>query len=703
MRGIIVKTLLIKNLSKKYEIGKDKHFTALKPTNLSFNSTGLVSIVGKSGSGKSTLINLIARIDTPSSGEIYLNGKEYSKFKKKDEYHFHNKEIGIVFQNYNLLEDQTVLMNVELPLLIGGASKKQSKQKAKEMLEKVGVPSELFNNLASKLSGGEKQRVGIARAMVNSPKILICDEPTGALDTDNSISVMNLIKTISNDVLVLLVSHNLQLVEKYSDRIIEISDGKVIKDITINPGNEAILVNRSKTKSSSDWIDKLVNRNYIKRIKRNLFSLLTFSISLTMMYLVIGFISNKDNSIKEASYRQFDFGVGYLSIESKTGGAGMLSVVKTSRPDYEFVKSKAEISKKYEICLNYSSILPQNIQISYDSQIFDDLNFAPIYSFEDNYVDKSLLSFGSIPKEDNLSEVVVNEVAFKAIEKEMGKSPLNEKLNFKYLSTFIYVDESGEYISDTFDFDMNMTITGVVKEINYLPSSKIYYSYSALNEYMKDKVLVNLSTYNDNKITWFDRVNNADNNALISSYSYLLFLKDYRDRESGFDKSIFTDGLVYTSQSILLAESLFNFLEVAEYGVILFLIITFVGSILILSIMSFTSFSEDHKNSAILSSLGASNEQIQEIYLEESILNGVLSFLISTPIAIGLSKLINALISKIIDLNNLIQIPFERFLNIRFLLPLVVFIGIVLIVSLSTIIPIIFSKKKSIRGELQSL
>jgi ABC-type antimicrobial peptide transport system permease subunit len=144
-------------------------------------------------------------------------------------------------------------------------------------------------------------------------------------------------------------------------------------------------------------------------------------------------------------------------------------------------------------------------------------------------------------------------------------------------------------------------------------------------------------------------------------------------------------------------------LQVAEYGVVLFLIITFIGTILILSIISFTSFSEDHKNSAILSSLGASNEEIQDIYLQESLINCVISFFVSTVLSILLSKLINLIINKFIDIHDLIKIPIMEFMGIKFLFPLIIFMIFIFITILSTLIPISFSKHKSIKGELQSL
>ena len=237
----------------------------------------------------------------------------------------------------------------------------------------VGIKEELFNLKASKLSGGEKQRVSIARAIVNDPKILLCDEPTGALDSDNTTNVMELIKKISENTLVIMVSHNLQITKQYSDRIIEIANGQIVKDEVINKKEDSIRFSKKQMKRSSSWINRIASSNYKRRIKRNVFSSVALTIVLSMLYLVVGFINNKDKSIKEACYKQLDFGSGSVSKETSTGGSGMLSLTKSSRPDYENLKSNSKISEKYEICINFSAILPQNIKILYDDEIVDDL------------------------------------------------------------------------------------------------------------------------------------------------------------------------------------------------------------------------------------------------------------------------------------------------------------------------------------------
>ncbi len=698
-----MKTLILKDLTKYYKVGKDKVFYALRRTNLVFDNNGLVVIGGKSGSGKSTFLNLLTMIDKPSNGQIIFNGKRYSSFKEKDKRRFYNSEIGIVFQDYHLLKDQTALYNVELPLLINGINKKTATLRAKEALIKVGIGEELHNSVVSKLSGGECQRVSIARAIINNPKILYCDEPTGALDSNNSVNVFDILKTYSKKCLVICVTHNLLLAKKYADRLIELSDGKIVNDEIIKATPEIVIDKKNKCRNGSSWINKLFLSNYKKRIKRNLFCVLSFTISLTMMYLVMGFVSNKDRAIKESVFRQLDFGSGLISEEVKTSSSGLLSLTKTNRPKLDTLMSNTKISEKFIISPNFSAIFPQNIKILYQDTPVSDIDVLPIYSFQKDYIDKTLLLYGEIPKEDNLKSVVINEAALNILNSQINKSPLYEKFKIKNQLITSYVDENEFEVIDTFTFDRYFEVSGVVKEINYLSRPKIYYSHLALEEYLKEYIIDNLSTYNGYKTTWFDRILNTEDFSILSSYSYRLFLKDIKDRESVFEDHSFGKNLVFNSQSIVLAESLFNFLQVAEYGIILFFAITFLGSILILSIMSFANYSEDHKNSAILTSLGASNDDISSIYLLESLLDGLISLILSTIIAIPIVSLVNKFIYKKIDVFNTIAIPFESFMGIKYLFPILVILGIVFVCLFSTILPILFSKKKSLKGELQTL
>ncbi|MBR3139033.1 ABC transporter ATP-binding protein/permease [Candidatus Saccharibacteria bacterium] len=220
--------LEIRSVSKVYLTGGIKK-TVLNKVSLNFPVSGFTAILGPSGSGKTTLLNIIGGLDKYSSGDLIINEKSTKKFKDKDWDSYRNHRIGFVFQSYNLIPHQTVLANVRLALTLSGISKRESVRRAKKALEEVGL-KEHINKLPAQLSGGQMQRVAIARALVNDPDILLADEPTGALDSDTSLQVMEILKKISKTKLIVMVTHNPELADKYANRIINLKDGQITAD-----------------------------------------------------------------------------------------------------------------------------------------------------------------------------------------------------------------------------------------------------------------------------------------------------------------------------------------------------------------------------------------------------------------------------------------------------------------------------------------
>lgn len=213
----------VENLYKYYPMGKEK-YPALKNINLSINKGEFVAIIGPSGSGKSTLLNIIGGLDRPSEGKVYVDGQDIFKLNDARISEYRNKKIGFVFQFFYLEPTYTVLENVMLPLIF---SKSNSRElKAKEAIEKVGLTHKIGNK-GNELSGGERQRVAIARAIVNNPSLLLCDEPTGNLDSKTGISIMNLLKALNKEgKTIVLVTHNLEYLS-FVDRVIKIKDGEL--------------------------------------------------------------------------------------------------------------------------------------------------------------------------------------------------------------------------------------------------------------------------------------------------------------------------------------------------------------------------------------------------------------------------------------------------------------------------------------------
>ena len=220
--------LKLNNIKKNYETGNES-VKALKGISIEFRENEFVSILGPSGCGKTTLLNIIGGLDHYTSGDLIIDGISTKKYKDRDWDTYRNHRIGFVFQNYNLISHQTVLSNVELALTLSGVDKQTRRKKAIEVLEKVGLKDQMYKK-PNQMSGGQMQRVAIARALVNDPDILLADEPTGALDTKTSVQIMEILKEISKDRLIIMVTHNPELAKKYSTRIINLLDGEVTSD-----------------------------------------------------------------------------------------------------------------------------------------------------------------------------------------------------------------------------------------------------------------------------------------------------------------------------------------------------------------------------------------------------------------------------------------------------------------------------------------
>lgn len=263
--------LQLKNITKDYKVGDEK-VHALKGVSIDFRESGFVSILGQSGCGKTTLLNIIGGLDRYTEGDLIIGGKSTKEFKNADWDTYRNHSIGFVFQSYNLIPHQTVLSNVELALTLSGVSKTERRQRAKDALVKVGLGDQLKKK-PNQMSGGQMQRVAIARALVNEPDILLADEPTGALDSETSVQIMELLKEISKDKLIIMVTHNPELAEKYSNRIIRLLDGRVVDDT--NPYDRNVVEPIEKKKAGKEKKIKKPSMSYFTALSLSLNNLMT--------------------------------------------------------------------------------------------------------------------------------------------------------------------------------------------------------------------------------------------------------------------------------------------------------------------------------------------------------------------------------------------------------------------------------------------
>lgn len=311
--------LELKGITKTY-ISGDEKVKALKGIDIKFRKSEFVSILGQSGCGKTTLLNIIGGLDRYTNGDLIINKKSTKEFKDRDWDLYRNYSIGFVFQNYNLIPHQSVLANVELALTISGYSKEKKKKKAIEALKSVGLEDKIHKK-PNQLSGGQMQRVAIARAIVNNPDIILADEPTGALDTKTSVQIMDLLKQISKDKLIIMVTHNPELAEKYSNRIVRLVDGKVTDDS--NPYNEKeernkeeIEKNKRKTQMRFTTALRLSLNNLMTKKGRTILTAFAGSIGIIGIALILSLSSGMNNYITDIQKSTM---VSYpISIEAET-------------------------------------------------------------------------------------------------------------------------------------------------------------------------------------------------------------------------------------------------------------------------------------------------------------------------------------------------------------------------------------------------
>lgn len=316
--------LRLKNVVKTYAESTEGAVEALKGVSLAFRPNEFVSILGPSGCGKTTLLNIIGGLDRYSSGDLIINGTSTKEYKDNDWDTYRNHSIGFVFQSYNLIPHLTILENVELSMTLGGISKVERRERAKNALISVGLVKKL-NKLPNELSGGQMQRVSIARALACEPDIILADEPTGALDTETSETVMELLKEISKTKLVIMVTHNPDLANRYSDRIIKMLDGNIIDDSKVyNPDKEFIDNSIAKVKqykkehSSMSLLTaiKLSWRNLLSKKRRTIITSLAASIGIIGIAVILSVSTGMQNYIDKTMLDSTSF--NYIAINSTT-------------------------------------------------------------------------------------------------------------------------------------------------------------------------------------------------------------------------------------------------------------------------------------------------------------------------------------------------------------------------------------------------
>ncbi len=370
--------LKLKDIKKNYLSG-DSEVQALKGVNLEFRESEFVAILGHSGCGKTTLLNIIGGLDHYTSGDLVINGRSTKSFKDEDWDNYRNHSIGFVFQSYNLIPHQTVLSNVELAMTLSGVAPAERRKKAVEALKKVGLADQL-NKKPNQMSGGQMQRVAIARALVNDPDILLADEPTGALDSETSVQIMEILKEISKDKLIIMVTHNPELATAYAGRIIRLKDGVIVDDsMPYSSADEAAVPAKKAKKPSMSFLTalSLSTNNLLTKKARTLLTAFAGSIGIIGIALIMSLsngIQNYIDDVQEDTLSSYPITIQAESVDM----AGMMTSLMGIHADN--MENKHEKDAVYSSTIMYDMM---NSMVSTETQK-NNLEKFRLYVEDDN-------------------------------------------------------------------------------------------------------------------------------------------------------------------------------------------------------------------------------------------------------------------------------------------------------------------------------
>ncbi len=335
--------LKLKNITKDYVVGSNTTH-ALKGIDIEFRKSEFVSILGQSGCGKTTLLNIIGGLDRYTTGDLIINGKSTKEFKDRDWDSYRNYSVGFVFQNYNLIPHQTILANVELALTLSGVQREERRKKAIKALEDVGLKEQIHKK-PNQLSGGQMQRVAIARALVNNPDIILADEPTGALDTNTSVQIMEILKEISKEKLIIMVTHNPELAEKYSSRIVKVVDGKIIDDSNPYEEKEEIKEEKKNKRTSMKfWTAfRLSMNNLLTKKGRTILTAFAGSIGIIGIALIMSLsngVQNYINRVEEDTLSSYPITIEESTIDMASMMETMIGEMSEEKSEDKKIHSK---------------------------------------------------------------------------------------------------------------------------------------------------------------------------------------------------------------------------------------------------------------------------------------------------------------------------------------------------------------------------
>lgn len=648
-----MKFIEIRNMSKSY-LKQD----VLNGINLVLPSKGMVYLMGESGGGKSTFINCLIGIETMDKGEIYFQGKKIKNFTT-----FRNKYVGIVYQNINLISFLNVEENINI--------KKRGKLSQGDTFK----IDEYKKTRINFLSGGEAQRVAIKRAINSNCKILLCDEPTGSLDKENAERVMQTLKELSKNILVLIVSHNQRLANKYADYLFEIKEGK-IQQIHFIEKNNQVFSEKLKHLSFKHLISMGIN-TLLKNKMKAIISIIALSISFSILLFSYNASNNINLQIKNNQQNYLDYNMLRVVKEkiNKVDNTS-LTLVKEERFDLDDIKQLGYLTElnsyMYDLSPVFSFYPSINCPAGSENYL-SNIEFVPYSTNMESRFQSKII--GRFPKNEN--EVVINNKCRDYLTTSRFNITIDKTIDLKL--------SNKDIVSDKYFIDVDFVIVGQVEEFEMLETPKIYYPYNFLKKISKEIKLENLSNYYNVPVTLYDRITTirGEEDAYASNYLYVE-VDDINKVEDIYTRinSIIKDGERYkaTNSSIEKIQSFKTIFESIEVVLNIFVVITVIISFLLLCLSLYSYILDYKKDIGIMLGMGILKSDISLMFVIQSLLIGLISLILAFILYFLISKSIDGYIYNLINISILTnKIQYQTFIYI-----MLIYVSICILCSLIT-------------------
>ncbi len=698
--------LELNKITKDYVVGGETT-TVLKGVSLTFRNCEFVSILGQSGCGKTTMLNIIGGLDKFTSGDLIINGKSTKKYKDGDWDTYRNHTIGFVFQSYNLIPHQTALKNVELALSIGGISKKERRKRAIDALKKVGL-SEHIHKKPNQMSGGQCQRVSIARALVTNPDIILADEPTGALDSETSVQVMDLLKELANERLIIMVTHNAELAEKYSTRIVRMLDGNIVNDtnpVTEQEKEQLIQqvnlkqqnltekeIKQQRKKSSMSLASSFVlsGSNLLTKKRRTFITSLACSIGIIGIAVVLSvstgmqaYVNNLQKQSVSANYISISATSMNIDIESMFEKVELQEYPNNSTTIIPYEKPNNVSITRQKLSQDYINYLEQNLRSENQQEnLVLGISYArslPLYINQNSthirannwqeilnnpqYISSQYTALATI-KTGNAIPTEYNEVALVVDTYNRVSTAILDEIGITYdanlteisFETILGKELQVLYKSGETQKSYNVKIVSILRQekdaANAWIESGIGYSEALTTKIISEtgitaspsSIVIYPKDF-DSKDQIIEVLDNWNNSEIYKLYG------NEKDEDGNFIADAYK--VNYIDVSELLISMMGDLIDIITYALIAFSAISLVVSSIMIAIITYASVIERIKEIGTIRSLGGRKKDVSNIFIVEAGIIGAVSAIIAIIATIIINTIINIVLGNLVGVSTI--------------------------------------------------